>query len=600
MNEQFDPDAYLGAKPAAVGFDPDAYLKATAAPQPAQQAPKREPNAIDKFILEKFGSQLAKAPDIQGSMVGRAIMGAADLPLGAMQLGLNVAGAGEGVNRRLAEMNAKTEQLRGEDANTFDPARMFGGLATGIAVTPLKVLQAGTAAQRIGQGAKIGAAMGAASPVYEEGSFLGDKLVQIAGGAAAGAIFPAAFEAGGALGRGVRNLVQPLLPGGERIAAGRLAGKVAGENADEVIRAMQSARIGETAGQAAVPAGSAEFSALQKIAERFRPSEYAGIEKAQQGVREGVLESMAGRQPVGGTDVLGALEASRKAATRGMYEQANKGASPVITGVLDDLDSMITRQPGNKELVTALTDIKKGLLAGRAGTGLPDRATAEAVSSSIDGIKSAIAKKDNAYIQGALINFREKLKNLLPEYRAADVAFKQRSIPINQMNIVREFQAKLASPTGAETAGTYLRTLDDAAKIIKDSTGMSRYTELGQVMNPAQMGKLKYIAQDLEKNLELARLARKGADATGRIVGEAANPIQQVKLLNRAVTVINGIFSRMEGKGTQKTMQELSKLMQDPEQMAKAMLEARPGERKALVDAIVRLQAIPASQAVAQ
>ena len=565
----------------------------------APPPPKKE-NAIDQFILEKFGSTLAKAPDIQGSIPGRIIQGAADLPVGAMQLGMNIVGLGDKVNPEIAAINRRTEQLRGPDAG-FDFARLLGGVAMPMGGVS-KLAQAATTGGRIGRGAAIGAGMGALSPVTTEDGYLGEKMGQIAGGALVGGVLPGAWELSKAVGRGARNVFQPLMSEeGAKIAAGRLAREVAGDKVDDVIAAMTTPRAagfrGMTAGQAAVPAGSAEFSALQQIAEKFAPSEYAAIDKAQQGAREGIIEKLAG----GPTDErINNLIAARSAATKPLYQAVEKGPSINVTGVVADLDKLITGKPGNTELVNALNEIKRGLAGGVARTGLPGMAPSEAVSSSIDGIKAAIAKKDNAFIQGELVNLREKLKDLLPSYRAADTEFKRRSIPINQMAVARELQSKLASPTGAETAGSFLRALDDSAKIIKDATGMSRYKELGQVMNPAQVGRAKFVAQELENNLEMRRLAGKGSEAARNIIGDVTNPVRQTNLLNRAVTIFNDISSRLEGKATQRTMQEMAAIMQDPQEMARYMLAAKPFERKAIVDTIMSLQAVPAAGAAAQ
>lgn len=100
------------------------------APLPRRTLTNDNPNFIDRLILDKFGPQLAKAPDIQGSIPGRVIQGMADLPVGAMQLGMNMAGQGDLVNPEVAAINRRTEQLRGPNAGFLTGLRVLSPTST--------------------------------------------------------------------------------------------------------------------------------------------------------------------------------------------------------------------------------------------------------------------------------------------------------------------------------------------------------------------------------------------------------------------------------------------------------------------------------------
>lgn len=173
-------------------FVPDKALK------PMGPLTNDNPNPIDDFLIGKIASApgLGNAPDIQGSIPGRFIQGMADMPLGAIQLGANALGLGGQINKRIAEINARTEALRGPDAG-FDVARLAGNIASPVALaTAAKVPLAATRLGKIGQGAAIGAVGGATAPVTEEptsgADFATTKAAQTIAGAGFGAAIPAA------------------------------------------------------------------------------------------------------------------------------------------------------------------------------------------------------------------------------------------------------------------------------------------------------------------------------------------------------------------------------------------------------------------------
>lgn len=267
-----------------------------AAPKPLTND---NPNPIDNFLIDK----LSKAPgigtvrDIQSSVPGRVIQGMADLPVGAMQLGANLVGLGDPVNKRLQEMNQRYEALRGPDAG-FDAARLVGSVASPVAMAALaKVPLAATRIGKIGQGVAIGGAMGAASPVTDGGdNFAAEKAAQIASGAAIGGAIPAVAPLVTVPAKAAyHGLVEPWLK--PAAIKGRAFLEAAGDKADDIIKYLRENKqlvsgSAPTAGEAAVPAGSAEFSALQRSASNIKPSEYVARTDAQNSARLGALRTV--------------------------------------------------------------------------------------------------------------------------------------------------------------------------------------------------------------------------------------------------------------------------------------------------------------------
>lgn len=147
---------------------------------------------IDKAIGSRMIGAAAEAlPNVRGSAAGRVAMGMADPGVAAVQLAANLVGAGEPVNRWIAEVEGKYEAARkAAGSEGFDPARLAGNVAI---TAPLGMIgaPARTAAGMAAKGAVQGAAGGALAPVADaEGlaDFLQKKAAQTGSGAAGGAI----------------------------------------------------------------------------------------------------------------------------------------------------------------------------------------------------------------------------------------------------------------------------------------------------------------------------------------------------------------------------------------------------------------------------
>lgn len=275
---------------------PTAEIPPTDPPRFAAKVPEK--NIIDEWILSTFGDKLAKFPDIQGSIPGRLIQGAADLPVGLMQLGMNAYGQGDKINPKIQAINAKTENLRGPDAG-FDWARLIGNLLNPVpykaagAITP-----AASVPGRMMQGAGMGAGISAATPVTKGDDFASDKAKQTVIGALIGGAIPAVTSAAGGAYNVARNVIDPWLPGGIDRAAGRTLNNATGDKRDAVVQALEQAKkivpgSNPTAAEVAAPAGSAEFSGLQKVAQAQRPSEYAGIDRVNESARKAAIGGIA-------------------------------------------------------------------------------------------------------------------------------------------------------------------------------------------------------------------------------------------------------------------------------------------------------------------
>lgn len=137
--------------------------------------------------------------NLRGSSVYRAAKGMANPVVGAAQIVANAlpGGAGEAVNRRIAEVQAETDaQTRARGNETGGAVAEFAGevLSPVNLAIAARVPMAATAGARAAQGAGIGAGTAAMQPVSDGGAdFWLEKGKQAALGAAAGGILTPAL-----------------------------------------------------------------------------------------------------------------------------------------------------------------------------------------------------------------------------------------------------------------------------------------------------------------------------------------------------------------------------------------------------------------------
>ena len=159
-------------------------------------------------IFEKVLAKLPSlSPNVESNLRGFA-MGAADPSIGIAQLAANLPGVNSLltpdqnlsglvtgqqpqniVNKAIAQKETEYEQGRaGAGRSGFDASRMVGNIISPVnAMVAARVAPAATTGMRVLQGAGIGAAGGAATPVVDGGdNFFGQKAIQTGAGAVVG------------------------------------------------------------------------------------------------------------------------------------------------------------------------------------------------------------------------------------------------------------------------------------------------------------------------------------------------------------------------------------------------------------------------------
>lgn len=578
-------------------------------PEPvAAPSPKRQPDEAEMMA---------------GTPAVRFALGAASPFLGAAQLGAEALGSKrvtehlarlEDMKRRgmspaaelqrLKEGRAVLEKLTGYEAAIadidkqiaalgevpsaspqdagFDVAGMAGTVMSPAVLGAMKLPTAASVLGRAGQGAAIGGAFGAASPVTDPDNFWSLKLAQTGTGAVIGGAIPPVIDATTAVGQAAKRIVDPLLPGGHERSAARILAEAAGPKRAAIEAELAKDQILvpasiPTGPEAAARAGSPEFAALQRIAAEHRPSAFSDIAKGQEAARLASIQSV-GRTP---TDVE-AAQAFRKLSTDPLYGAARRAGDVVDTKpIIDKITDTLRRNPGNRELVTELVNLRKGL----TNKGVP-RANAEQVSSTLDGLKAAIAKEDNKFIGGILNNFKDDIANAIPGYQAAQRRFADLSKPVNEMQVGQQLEKALTKPVGeGERAGVFAQAMREAPQTIKKATGQPRFQELDEVLRPENLASAKAILADLARKAEFERLAplgrAKAAEAAGAFGLPATGP------LNQQYMIFKTILGRVSKGINEKTLDTMADALQLPSTTLK-LLQKAPTEKQAkLIENII-------------
>lgn len=580
-------------------------IKTTIAKLAAQkgQAPAAPAKPVEKFVSsgEKDQPGWSSPEMIAGNPVTRLAMGAASPVTGLFQLGANLIGQGKGVNEHMQQLKEMKDQGRGEEG--FDIPETVGTVASPAFWKMAKYLpEAKTMVQKVLQSAGVGAAGGATAPVDKPGDFTEQKAEQVGGGALFGGVLP---PAAAVVSKGARMAYHGLIEPWAAPAAikGRAYLEAAGNKASEIADLLTQNRqlvpgSAPTAGEAAVPAGRAEFSALQQSAAKAKPSDYLTRTDAQNQARVEALQTFAGN-PAKRAEAA----AAREARSDPHYEAGEAQVTNDISGLAPLMErpsfgSVVQRAErlAEEKGATFAPLRKDGML--RSMTGKEAQFMKLAYDDLITSTpKSAADTAELEALKGSRKEFLGWMEKTFPELGRARKLYKMDSASINQMDVGQQLEQKLTQPLredAAQRSGVFASAVRDSTSTLKKATGEPRFQELEDVLTGRQLQSVQGVQDDLarvDRNLEMSR---KGAGAgpnaldlaTGNLEREAGGKIPN--LLHRGVMLANAIITRMEGKVNKKLASEMAAEMLDPPTVGRALKDAssREARNKALADAI--------------
>lgn len=520
------------------------------------------------------------------------LAGASDFLHGASGMlrgGLNlVTPSTDGKNRGVGDLLLNNP---GADPNSglalagslVDPVALATGTEIAKAVPYAKVLGSGgvnaakALAKNLGAGAATGGIVGGVTDTEDRGESAGRGAVI---GAALNQILPPALRGGVNLAAagiaGARNLFFP--------SAGQLAVRASGERAPAVIRALETethATPGSeiNAGQASVPANSAEFAALQDLAESFDPSRHSGpmgAEGRQQAARVAAVRSVGGTPQdlevaITKRDVAGSQNypAAFAETVKRDKDLRDLWKNPYFKDEVGEAAKLM-KAAGHKistNMTEFLHNVKLGIDARLGSVGQPGQPALSTAT------------------QHALMDVKTRLVDWLrthnPKYETARATHETLSEPINRMQIGQELERALSAPTGQERASSFGTTLRKLTMNENKNTGEAFIDTL----KPGQRKVVEAVLSDLQRDVDFKKLASAGRQNMMERV--AAPQIPPTGMFNPKISVLRGMVNRVTGGATEGKLRELSVLMErNPAALAQQMKKYTPQQRKVIAAAL--------------
>lgn len=324
-----------------------------------------------------------------------------------------------------------------------------------------------------------------------------------------------------------------------------------------------------TAGELAATTGSTLYPALEKdVMSRISSKALARENVSKEAIKQQIKTFAKG------PDELDQLAVARANATDPLYTAVKEAGDVVdprnMATIANYVNDTITKNPGNTELVTEFSKIGN-LLEGPGGR---YRTDAGQVASILDGLKATIAKQDNKFIKGQLVDVKNRLVDAIPGYAAADAKFAELSKPINKMQVAQYLEGKLIPALEGKAnlkAEAFTAALKDAPSTIKKSTGIPRYKTMAELFTPDELQAIEGITKELQRKSKFEEAAAAGAKEG---VSLPAAKVDKVNMLNRVWSVANLVMAKLQGKVTEKIAVELAVEMLDPAMAAKSIEKA--------------------------
>lgn len=397
--------------------------------------------------------------------------------------------------------------------------------------------------------------------------------VKVPGAKTAGKVTRAAIQKG-------RDILDPKTKFYMDLAEGRGQALISAARAPE---AEIIPGVRPTFAQATADVGLPRVAAVGEQAAKKLPTEALALKDVQEAARVKQLTAIE-RTP----EARARAERVRERRSEPLYRQAEGAGNVVdVAPTLAFIDDTIRKNPGNQPLLTEMRRIRKGLVEpGLDPQGNPilvPRTNAKEVASTIDGLKSAIAKEDNKFIKGELTQIKDQLTDAIPSMKEAQAAFKKGSRPINQMDVGKYLREKLEAPVpeGGQRATVFAGAVREAPRTIKQALkGGPTYEKLTDILSPAQKANVDRVLMDLSRDQRVKELAQMGREAAPDL-NMPMPKTERPSFLNRIWTIANMIAERLEGKINDRLAVEIAAEFLDADRAAAALETAmrRSGQR---------------------
>jgi hypothetical protein len=550
-------------------------IRAESTPTPEIAKPTEKPAQ-----KRSFGNELTRQAGITGRYLAEGLAGTAGIvsdPLAAtsnMVLGTKIPRLRDATSNILDNMGVpspenKTERVVGDMSRSLvgggafvKGAQVGANAASGVTKAVMEKIAAAPTAQA---SAAIGAG-GGSGLARESGGGAGTQI--LAG--LAGALAPAGVGVGINAIRGIKDFAYP--------SVGSLGRKAAGDKADDVVNALLKTRsdvpnVNLTAGEASVPANSAEFAAFQKAVSAELPSKFygpTGIKGQQATARADAVRSFGGteKQLKDAVDVRNTVSSKNykdaySADIKGDAELSKLMKNPYFKDEVGEARKLAEANgiSPTKNLTEFLQYVKEGLDSKIQSA---TNANATAISNST---KSALLDA-----KANLVSWLGKNNQLYENARLSHIAS---SKPINQMKVGQEIERALVAPgTSAERSTAFSNKVRQAENTISKATGEPQIKSL----TDGQIKVLKAIDADFKRNYDFKELATAGEKSMKERIGIPVVP--PTGMFSPMLSLGRSVVNKMLGTGHQIAFRRAAKVMDNPQEMARLMKNSTPSQRK--------------------
>lgn len=427
---------------------------------------------------------------------------------------------------------------------------------------------------------------------------MGRGVMDVVGATTLGAVADKAIPLVGAatrkVSRGVGSVIDTFTGRGADVRAGQILRDAAGNQLGQIRQLNAMAPANVTSTQAAVDANQPTYAALGELAARRDPTGfYYNLAQGQEAARMAALQKA--------TPALKPAEGARTAASQPFYQAADAASVPIDRA----FKNLFSRMP--KGTLERAADIAR--MEGRPfrlteqNTGLLDAAgkpiTQPPVLSGEDMHYIKRALSDIAYPQTAqqgigrdaqraaqsvLDDFVTAFEKAVPAYKKGREAYAAGSVPVNQSVVLNRMRQTLEAPAGGERVTPFLNVLGAGEQaLLKRSTGMPRFNELGQVLSADQMKVVGKIAGELRRDATLQGQAQAGRAALAEIIRGDGFRLRLPAFFSRETTLTNKGLDILEASVSKRTMEKIVEAMKSGQSANDIMSVLPTSERNKLL-----------------
>jgi len=473
------------------------------------------------------------------------------------------------------------EQKR-RDESTSLPMELAGMLVSGGALGR-GIGMGSTALRKIATGAGVGGMFGAATPSVSDE----EKAIILGASTALGGAIPAVVAGGRGIIDKARNVVDPLLPGGNERVVRTTLQKAAGNQKDQIAALLDENKQlpgGQAGvGEIAAPSGQAEFSALQRQAERVDPSDFIQMNAADNRSRADILRSISGT-----ADDRASGEAARSAGAKVDY---GKAFSNDALGQLppDNELQALSKDPFFKKAAK-----EAGVIAKSRGIDPKENLTEflhivkKSLEGSLektgDGALSGIQKDTTSAVRKRVVDW---MNTNNPAYSTARENFAMRSAPQDRKEIGKTLYNSLVSSAddvseealktapdlimSKQKAGPYSTALRNAAGTLKKSISNPGSDKLEAYLLPEEMAGTQAVKDSLKRRETYEEISSKGASSAEALLKGGSPVPPAIGMFSPAYNVVRSIFSRLAGRVEGKSLELFAEVFKDPAKVAELL-----------------------------